>query len=136
MESGSPSSLIVLVSSVATGVSLTGSTNIDTGAGPGVRPRACDRFDRTEGAMVRIRDDKKGQVVPVLVGGAQGDRLGGVLVGAHDRLGLGLRSLLRRLEVRDEVGDVAIGAAQVPGEARIVGNGVAVLVSPMVEYQR
>ena len=32
MESGPPSSLIVMVSSVATGVSLTGLTNMDTGA--------------------------------------------------------------------------------------------------------
>jgi hypothetical protein len=32
MESGLPSSLIVLVSSVASGVSLTGLTNMDTGA--------------------------------------------------------------------------------------------------------
>src|SRR5215211_8809103 len=66
--------------------------------------------------MVGSCDDKEGEVVTVLVGSAQGDRLGGVLVGAHDRLGLRLRSLLRRLKARVEAGDVAIGAARVPGE--------------------
>src|SRR5918995_2609956 len=82
------------------------------------------------------RDDKESQVVAVLVGTPHGDRLGGVLVGAYYRLGFCLWSLLRRIEVRDEVGDVAIGAARVPGATRIVGNCVAVLVSPMVEYKR
>ena len=69
--------------------------------------------------MVGSCDNKEGEVVAVLVGGAQGDRLGGVLVGAHDRLGLRHQSLLRRLKVRAELGNVAVGAARVPGETRI-----------------
>ena len=72
--------------------------------------------------MARTRDDIEDQIVAVFVGAAQGDRLVGVLVGAHDRLGLRLRSLLRRRKVRDEVGNVAIRAARIPGEARIAGN--------------
>ena len=62
------------------------------------------------------RDEEEGEVVAFLVGGAQGDGRGGVLVGAHYQLGLRLRSLLRRIKARDEVGDdVAIRAARIPG---------------------
>src|SRR5215204_6913570 len=56
--------------------------------------------------MVGSCDDKEGEVVAVLVG-------------AHYRLGLRHQSLLRRLKVRAEVGNVAIGAARVPGQTRI-----------------